>query len=718
MNPHPNASSWLSHRNRGLHMTIRDIDCAGFDVPRFIADLQNMHVTFFSFFVGGYVTTYPTQLEFQRVSPYLNGRDLAGEIFDAARAAQIKTLAMIDTGQLPAHAALAHPEWAILDASGHPVASAEGIFLACPLGGYQRDYLRQMVSEILTRYQPDCMKFGGSSFGFPRRICYCANCRSTFRIETGLDLPPEADPAHPTWAVYNNWRYAQTRRRAVELKEIVWAVDPTMPVMGNGVCFGDPGWTLNAALDIEHIADQHDAVQVEIQTRARYDPRTAQAQWQWLSWPAETARFMTSVSDKPIWVVASYFLAWPWRRSAMPVAEQKVYLAQVAANGADPMVNLSGGPPAVHEDPRGFQAIRELYGFLDQHQDYYQGDQSAANVAILYSLDTLRHTTSPDQAQAYVDELRGWQQALHDAHIPFDILSPAVLTPTRLASYRVVVLPGTACLSSAAAQVLNDFSTAGGGLVGSYQVAVNSEDGHPQPDSLLSGALGVLIGQDTRSTIPEDLTGYTQCYSQAANTPGAKHPILSGLAETRLLPAAGRYCLVQPAPDTLVLQTLAAPFIVFPEGLSYPTHPATNHPMLTCIERGGARSVYFSSQIGQLAHTLHYPDHAALLASAVRWAAHDQFPIRVQAPPGLQISLRRQFIGTELVHLINLAGTRLFAEPIPLHDISISLPLDLGPRPTRAFLLSDGQELSIQFSDTELLIIVPKLTDYDVIVVE
>ncbi len=82
---------------------------------------------------------------------------------------------------------------------------------------------------------------------------------------------------------------------------------------------------------------------------------------------------MTGVSDTPIWVVASYFLAWPWRRSAMAPAEQKVYLAQVAANGADPMVNLSGGPPAVHEDPRGFDAICDLYGFLATHQAYYEG---------------------------------------------------------------------------------------------------------------------------------------------------------------------------------------------------------------------------------------------------------------------------------------------------------------------------------------------------------
>jgi hypothetical protein len=670
-------------------------------------------VSFFSFFVGGYVTTYPTSLEYQRISPFLNGRDLAGEIFNAARAANIKTLAMIDTGQLPAHAAQAHPEWAILDETERPVASAQGIFLACPLGGYQRDYLRLMVSEILTRYRPDCMKFGGSSFGFPRRICYCASCRAAFRQDTGLALPSEQNLEHPDWSIYNRWRHIQTRRRAVELKEIVYAVDPAMPVMGNGVCFGDPHWTLNAGLDIEHIAAQHDAVQVEVQTRARYDLDTMQGSWQWLSWPAETARYMTTISDKPIWVVASYFLAWPWRRSAVPAAEQKVYLAQVAANGADPMVNLSGGPPAVNEDPRGFQAIRELYGFLDKNRSYYEGDQSAANVAILFSLETLRHASD----QAYVDELRGWQQALHEAHIPFDILSPAVLSPERLAGYRVIILPGTACLSASAVECLNDYYAGGGALVGSYQIAACDQDGQPLAYSALSAALGVIFNGKIAKVINDKVNGYAQIYAVNSTSLSPTHPVLAGLDAVQLVPTAGHYCIVQPQPETLVLQRLSAPFIVFPEGLSYPTSPAQDDPLLLCKEQNNSRSVYFASQIGRLAYTLHDPDHLSLLANAVRWAAHDQFPVSIQASPGLQISLRRQS-GRRMLHLINLAGTRLFSEAIPLHDIAISLPVESKTKPARAYLLSSGQELPVELRADTIHILVPKLIDYDVLVVE
>ncbi|MGC9348457.1 MAG: family 10 glycosylhydrolase, partial [Anaerolineae bacterium] len=333
-------NAWLKRRNRGFHVTIRDVDCEDFDVQRFIDDLASMRVTFFSFFVGGYVTTYPTDLKYQRESPYLNGRDLAGEIIEAAHAAGIKTLGMIDLGQIPEQAAVDHPDWCAQDREGRPVERLPGLYAACPMGGYQNDYVREIVAEILDRYDLDCVKFGGGSFGFSRSVCHCPNCRESFLAQTGHELPPKEDWDSPVWRGYIAWRLERARERVHKLGEVVHSIDPHMPFMGNSVCFGDPHWTVGASLDVEYQASVADAVQVEIQTRARYDEATGESSWQYLSWPAETARFMTSVSDKPIWVVTSYFLAWPWRRSAMAPVEQKVYLAQVPANGGDPMVNL------------------------------------------------------------------------------------------------------------------------------------------------------------------------------------------------------------------------------------------------------------------------------------------------------------------------------------------------------------------------------------------
>ena len=109
---------WLQRRNRGIHMTIRDVDCDGFDVEAMVATYARWHVTYFSFFAAGYVTTYPTRLALQRVSPWLGGRDLTGEIIAVSHRYGIKAIPMIDLGQLPEAAYLAHPEWAARNAAG------------------------------------------------------------------------------------------------------------------------------------------------------------------------------------------------------------------------------------------------------------------------------------------------------------------------------------------------------------------------------------------------------------------------------------------------------------------------------------------------------------------------------------------------------------------------------------------------------------------------
>ena len=723
------GKSWLHNRNRGFHVTIRDVDCQDFDVQRFIEDLSSMHATFFSFFVGGYVTTYPTSLPYQRVSPYLNGRDLAGEIITEAHAAGLKVLGMIDLGQIPEDAARDHPDWCTQDEAGQPVARVPGLYASCPMGGYQNAYVREILSEILGRYDLDMVKFGGGSFGFSRTVCYCPNCRQSFRDLTGHDLPSHADWAEPVWRTYTAWRLDQARQRVVWLGEIVHDIDPDMAFMGNSVCFGDPHWTVSAALDVEAQAEVADAVQVEIQTRARYDEATGAATWQYLSWPAETARFMTSVSDTPAWVVTSYFLAWPWRRSAMVPAEQKVYLAQVAANGADPMVNLSGGPPAVHEDQRGFGVIRELYGFLAANHEYYEGDASGANVAIVYSLETLFYYGRDDPEKRYVREIRGVEQALHEAHIPFDIISTRTLTGTghsdALNRYHVLVLPNLACMSEVEARALCAFVARGGSVVTTFETSLYDREGLRRVEFLLSDLLGVRSMGETRSSMASQEEGYKQVYmvrqqtTTEQQTVTGDHPILAGMEGTTVLPMGGDLHVVTAASDTEVPLRLSAPFIVFPEGFSYPTSPASGEPLMVAREHSqGGRTIHFAGAMGTLAWTVPYPDLRRVLANAVTWAAHDALPIRVGGPPSLQVSLRIQQ-NRRLVHLINLTGgERFFRELVPLHDIRVELPVEAGYSVKRATLLSDGLGLQVTSTPDTWQVTVPRLVDYDVLVVE
>ncbi len=699
------ATDWLKRRPRAVHMTIRDVDCRHFDVPQFIADMKRCHVSFFSFFAGGYVTTYPTALKYQRMSPYLEGRDLAGEVFEEAHRHGLKALPMIDLSVLPREAVEDHPEWCVAGPDGTPVSSNHGLHRACSLAGYVRDYSREFVREMVERYPADGIKFGGGSFGFGRDVCYCPTCRQRYRQETGRELPAGAEWGDSEWHIYYEWRTDKIVETVAHLNRMVKAFDPKLPVTGNSVAFGDPGWTLNASFDLERIAAEEDAAQVEVQTRLW--PSRETVHWQYERWPAETAAYMDSVNDRPFWIVASYFIAWPWRRSAAPYHEQKAYLALGAAHGGGLMVNLSGGPPAVHEDRRGFQAVEEVYGFVERHGEYLDNDDSAAELALVYSRPTLLQQGHKGGGR-YVEEIRGFEQALFEAHIPFDIISSRMLADGRVERYRLLVLPETACLSDAEAQALRRFVGRGGSLVASYETGLFDGEGRGRKDFALGDVFGLshAASQDVEEPgVPTPQQSYM--------TKSLPHPLTDGL-DAELTPAHGRYCRVNVAQGEVLLE-LSAAFRVFPEGLSYPTDGPRAHPMLVVHQHpSNGRTAYFAGHIGQTYYRCRIPDHGALIARAVEWAVDDDLPLRVVAPSSVHCSLRRK-ADAWMVHCVNLTGGNRFRrETVPVHGVRIGVRKDDNREPS-AFLLDAGKRLSVSEWDGYWWVTVPRIEHWDVV---
>ena len=708
---------WLKRKTRGIHITIRDVDCDDFDVDQMVHDFDEMGVEFFSFFCGGYVTTYPTDLEYQRMSPWLNGRDLTGEIVEKAHEFDMKVMAFVDLGYVPELAALENPDWLARDSEGNPRKAGEELYRSCPLGGYHQTYARKIVGEIVSRYDVDGIKFGGGSYGFGSEICHCDNCRQSFYEAYQREIPEKKDWEDPNWRVFLKWRYEVAAQVVQDLSEMVKSFDPELLFMGNATCFGDPGWTTRASLDMEEMIKHQDAIQVEAQTRVRLDEEK-HPHWQSLYFPGEEAKYLSTITDKPAWVVCSYFVAWPWRRSAMPVAEQKVYLAQIAANGGSPMVNLSGGPPATHHDKRGFQAMKELYLFLKEHREYYDYDDSGANVAVVYSQDTLVNYGQGNPKDRYVDAIRGVERALRDAHIPFDVPSIRSLDRSDFERYDTIVLPCLSCLPEEKAELLREFVNGGGGLIATYETSLYEPGGERRNDFLLSD----LFGASYRGISPGPIAGnIRETMSNSYLRLNEEHPVLDGLwGNTEVVLCDGSYCAVEVNDDDAAIPlSFFPPFRVFPEGISYGRYEEVDVPMAVASEHGnGGRVVYFPNELDKYYLRIGFPDLGQLMVNAVRWTNYGKLPLRVKAPKTVDVSLREKE-GLSMVHLINFTGgPRLFDELVPIRDIEVELALAEGESVERAFVLSTGEELTVNSENGVATVVYPELVDYDVIVFE
>jgi hypothetical protein len=698
-------NAWLKERNCGIHMTIRDVDCADFDAERMAGDFHDMGVNFFSFFAGGYITTYPSKLPESRISPWLGGHDLVKEITEAAHRYGIKAAAMVDLSVLAPEVVEKHLDWAMVDQQGRPLEyrADAGVYTSCIMGNYGRDYGLAMTREIVENYEVDAIKFGGGSYGFDSRICYCDKCRESFKKEYGLDLPPERNWKDPVFQRYHEWKTEKISATVIMLRDAVRSVKADMPVMGNSHTFG--------ALDMERIAMNQEMVQLESQMRISFAADGAGSLHP-ITFTAEAASYMTNVSDTPAWLVVSYFVHGPWRRAAFSRAEQKVYMAQIIAHGGLPMVNLSGGPPAVHEDQRGFAAPREIWCFLRDHREYYTADRSGATVALVYSDRTVAYYGQNDREEHYINPFRGFERALWEQHIPFDIISRNSLFDGRLEKYKVLVLANFACMRENEARAIEDFVSWGGSVIGDFETSLYDEYGDQRKDFLLGDCFGVSYN-GTAHVFGEQRTN-KQNYMKIVSRP----PILEGLEETSLVLIAGKYCRVSVANDAEISLKLGAPFVMLPEGISRQIDPDIGDPMLISrVHDNGGRTVYFAGQVGKLHNTMGLEEYSLLLSGAVKWALKEKYPYRCDAPTSVMMSVRVQK-GRVMLHFINLSGgQRFLKENLPVYDIHVEADIAASGILKRAFLL-DGAALPLRKEDSVYRLTLPAIKDYEVIVLE
>ncbi len=699
-------------RHRLIHMTIRDPDCPEFDVDHMIDTYTRWRVTGFSFFAAGYITTYPSKLPFMRLSPGMESRDLTGEIIEKAHRAGMIAVPMIDAGELPVEVARAYPEWPGRTRDGGLYHKTDTIVSACPNGGYVREGTRAMVEELAARYDLDGMKFGGASQQMPGAVCYCDNCRRKYRQETGSELPADDDPSAPDYQSYLLWRDRVKEETVRYLVDMVHEV-AGVPVVSNAV------WHLGDGRDIRDPARSQDWVQVEVQPKYFGFTDDAPPEWARFKLATETSRYVTLLTKEPPWVVASYFLAWPWRRVATPYHEQKLILAQLAANGAAPMVNLSGGPPKVHEDPRGFQATEEVYTFMADRPEVFEGDESAATVALVYSEGCSNFASRIGRSRdLYVFGFHATENLLDEAHIAYDIVSADDLGRVASDRYDVVVLPAASVLSDAAIAALESHVRAGTGLVAWGDPGRFDADGTVRTGAPLGRLLGIESIEEAGGAIAAaGDVGAAQAYLRIVGTPAAgardAEPLTDGIPAV-YVPVAGPWWKVVSSAGTVAPVVRGPAFRVFPEGLSYPEDEPGDPIVLASGSRGDApRVVYMGFDAGHSAGRTAHPDSARLVTNAVSWASRAPQAVSLAGFPDVLLSLRRN--GRSLwVHLVNTTGRqRLLTAFTPVFD----LPLEVDARVplTAARLASTGESVDIARSGDRFVVTIPRLVDYDVV---
>src|SRR5215472_237686 len=182
---------WYRRAYRWGQTNITEKDPVRYDIPWWRSFWKRTAVQAVVINAGGIVAYYPSRYPLHHRAEFLNGRDLFGELTQAAHGDGLFVMARMDSNRTAEDFFHAHPDWFARNQDGDPY-RAEDKYITCINSPYYDEYLPGVLREICERSRPD--GFTDNSWaGLGREsICYCENCARRFRESGGGDLPRQA----------------------------------------------------------------------------------------------------------------------------------------------------------------------------------------------------------------------------------------------------------------------------------------------------------------------------------------------------------------------------------------------------------------------------------------------------------------------------------------------------------------------------------------------
>jgi hypothetical protein len=133
--------------------------------------------------------------------------DLVGAVLERLHAEGIRVVGRFDFSKINEHFAAKRPEWLYVSEKGENV-NYNGQVHTCPSGGYQQEYMLEILGEAVDRYPLDGVFF--NMIGYQRSdysgdyhgICQCDNCKRRFKEYSGMELPRTQKAGDPAYRKY------------------------------------------------------------------------------------------------------------------------------------------------------------------------------------------------------------------------------------------------------------------------------------------------------------------------------------------------------------------------------------------------------------------------------------------------------------------------------------------------------------------------------------
>lgn len=676
---------------------------------------------------GGIVAYYPSRFPLHHRAEYLNGRDLFGDLTQAAHQDGLFVMARMDSNRTAEDFFAAHPDWFTRDGGGKPYRAADK-YIACINSPYYDEYLPAVLEEIATRSRPDGFTDNSWAGMGRENICFCANCERRFRAKTGQALPRRVDWDDPAYREWILWSYAR-RTEVWELNNRTTRAAGGPECIWSGMNSGSVTAQARSFRDLREICKRADIMMLDHQRRDddtgfQQNGDTGKRVHALLGWDKLAPESMAMYQSGP-----GYY-----RVASKPAAEARMWMIAGIAGGIQPWWHYVG---AYHEDRRMYRTPEPVMRWWKANERYLVNRTPVATVGLVWSQRNTDFFGRDEPGDRVDAPYTGVMHALVRARIPYVPVHADDIGQD--AGLRVLIFPNVGAVSDAQAAAVRAFVRRGGSLVATGDTGLYTERGDPRPDFALADLFGChRIGATPRLPAGRGGTRSGSEHSYLRLTPelrarvdgptrgnepapvGRRHDVLRGFDETDILPFGGTLSPLRVEPSARVPLTFVPAFPTYPPETAWMREPRSDVPALVLSEHGAARVAYMPADIDRRYAREHLPDHAALLANVIRWTAAGDLPLAVDGPGLIDCHLYEQ-AERIILHMVNLTSEATWRAPleelIPVGPLAVKIRLRARSAAPPARLLVSGGAPRVTVEGNDAVIRLDAIRDHEVIVI-
>jgi hypothetical protein len=634
-----------------LQTNLREID-ATMDIDRYVREVKDFGATVVLFNVGGIVANYPTELQYHYRNPHMQG-DLVGTVLDRLHQEGIRVIGRFDFSKINEKFAAEKPEWLYVSEKGQNV-NYNGQVHTCVSGGYQQEYMFEILGEAVARYPLDGVFF--NMIGYQRSdysgnyhgLCQCRACQEKFRESSGMELPATRDENSPAYRKYMEFTRTMSDRQFHRVNAFLKAKRPDLAICTY----------TTAGVDI-----------------IRKESNTPLGEGTYADTDKAKSTLLTA-GERQLANCAVHFIDIPYRHAAVSPYLTIRRIWQLGVNGAW-LDFYCIGPLQRQEDRTGLDMVQELYRFHAANERWLKDTRGAGEIAVV---------------RRGGKEYDGLLQILCENQIAFEL---ATLERSMLARYPLVIAPDAGGLSREECAALDEYVTRGGKLLLTGKIPTG---------------LACLKSIAFKQTRPAEKGAYIRIRPEDRKRLGR-----SDIEKLDLVFLQGPFHVYEMGGSVDgLLRLIPADMFGPPEKCYY--RSVSEHPALLLAKHGQGTVACFPWDIGSHYEQQCHQGHASLVMGAIDSLLGLDRRLRVEASPLVEATHRIDNDGAcEWVALFNHSGQqgKALHPPLPVSGIRISLR---PQRPVKSVrLLRKGSTLAFTLEgDGRISVVIPQLDHYEI----